>query len=393
MRLLRPWLWLPLLLVACAEAPPARPESVTNDAGAATAASAAPAGPYVVLPVEGKAIPLFGDERRVLQAKALDLIAAQGATVVKLDELDAFTTPEAACRATRTFDDRVRARYGRAPQVHVTASCAERPCTIVLAIVRPGEGDAAEPLDTFETRVDAPDSLAGWIAALDKLGPKSANSPALVLSARTGPATARAESVAAFGKWTTAPLPTLFDFGSCFEDGWTRGDTDAVRLAVDETGHPTRCEVEPDPRHPNGNRLGCYCNVARAAHFDAGDASRRLEVRVVNDPHPSVDVHGVHYLARLQALHASDGGLVGPHLERANPRLAACVAASASVVPALSHLRLDVDPMGVVTKVAMDGTNDAFRACCGASLRGTAMPCGRAGAYQVDAELAVGAQR
>ncbi len=382
-------------LLACAEAPPATtapaPAPTTP---APTGAAPAPSGPYVVLPVVGVDVPLFADERHALQAKAITLIAAQGATVAKLEELDALSVPEATCRAPRSFEDRARARWGRAPEVRVIASCEAKPCTVTLVIERPaGDGSPAEPMDRFDAKVDAPDTVAGWLAAMDKLGPPSGGIGALVGAATAGPPSARAISVAAFGKWDQAPLPTAFDFGACFEEGWVRGRADAVRVAVDGAGAATKCEVEPDPQHASPGRLDCLCKLATAKPFGAGDPSRRLEVRVANDLHGTVDVRGNHYAARFQSVRASDGGDALAQLEHAAPRIAACVAAAAAPVPPVSHLRLDVDATGNVTRVAMDGTNDAFRACCGATLRAAPLACGRSGPYHVDADLAVGTVR
>jgi hypothetical protein len=386
---------LGLAAASCADPLPPRTADPNGTAAPASStpdtAGTAPTGPYVVLPPVAIATPLFAADRAALQAKAIGLIAAQGAQVVKVEELAAFTTPEPTCRAPRTFEDRVRARFGRAPQVRVVASCEAKPCTITLILERPGPTNApAEPIDRFEANVDAPDTPAGWLAAMDKLGPPTSVAVLGLAQRRAGPPTARAESVATFGKWDGPVLPTAFDFGPCFEEGWVRGRADAVHVAVGDSGAATSCEVDPDPIHPTPARLQCLCRVATAKPFGAGDPNRRLDIRVTNDLHGTVDVRGAHYAARFQAVHASDDADVLPHLERASARIAACVAAAAAPVPPISHLRLDVDATGNVTRVAMDGANDAFRACCGATLRTAPLPCGRSGAYHVDAELAVG---
>lgn len=386
---------LGLAAFACTPPAPAASGATTSTAPDGTA----PAGPYVVMPVDAIAAPLLVDDRRALQAKVHALISAQGAAVTKPEEIDALAAPEPTCRAQRSLEDRVRARYGRVPQVRVLASCQSKPCTIGLAIERPPEGDGPwQTLDRFEAKVDAPETPAGWLAALDKLGPAPAAGDLALsggVSANVGPPTARAESVEAFGTWDAPPRPTLFDFGSCFENGWSAGGADAIRVVVGPDGAATKCEVEPERIHAHAAsaRTSCYCKVASAVKFAPAAAERRLEIRALNDPHATVDVRGVRYAARLQSIRASDGGAILPYVDAATSRLAACAAAAPIAQTISMRLRLDVDALGNVTMVAMDGTNDVLRACAGATLRSVALPCGRSGAYRIDGELVVWAQK
>lgn len=384
-----------LAAFACTPPTPAATSATTNDAPDA----AAPAGPYVVMPVVAVAAPLLVADRRALQAKVHALISAQGAAVTKPEEVDALAAPEPTCRAQRSLDDRVRARWGRVPQVRVMASCQSKPCTIALTIERPPEGDGPwQTMDRFEAKVDAPETPAGWLAALDKLGPATASGDLALsgaVSPNAGPPTARAESVEAFGTWDAPPRATLFDFGACFENGWSAGGADAIRMVVGPDGTATQCEVEAERIHAHaaGARTSCYCKVASAVKFPPASAERRLEIRAINDPHATVDLRGVKYAARLQSIRASDGGSVVPYVDAAVSRLAACAAAAPIAQTTSMRLRLDVDAVGNVTTVAMDGTNDVLRACAGATLRGVALPCGRNGAYRVDGELVVWAQK
>ncbi|CAN5152683.1 hypothetical protein BH09MYX1_BH09MYX1_20980 [soil metagenome] len=366
---------------------------VKPDAAATIAEPAASNEAYVIMPPTAVATPRLAEDRRALQARVLELIAAQGAKVVKLDELDPLSAPEPACRAPRTLADRVRARFGRAPEVRIDASCVQRPCTITLSIERPPEanGTAWETLDRFETHVDAPDSPADWIAALDKLGPGRATpGPVLDELRAVSPPTATAQSVASFGPLgDAAPRPTSFDFGSCFDDGLTQTRTDEVRLVVGNDGAASRCEVEETSAKLASPRAACLCTVARAVKFAPASAERRLDVTVTNDAHASVDLRGLRFAARLQSLRATDGGAIASQTQRASARLAACAAAAAITTPLTMHLRIDVDSVGMITRVAMDGTNDVLRACSGATLRATLLPCGRNGAYAIEGELVV----
>ena len=364
----------------------------------------APAGPYVLVPAAASYAPLFADELATLRKRVFDLVAKQGVPLAPLEEVDALVAVSQSgrmradgpvCAAPSALGDLILAKYGKVPQVQLRASCQDGACHVDLDIARPPEGDGAwEYLDRFVAPVEKPGTLEGWLAALDKLGPRPNDKGALLVGLRRADDhPVSIDAVAALGDWKEAPRRETFEPGQaaldkCYEAGWPTSGQDAIRLGLGADGAVLRCDVAAQDRRGSPARLACLCAAASGVRHASGAEGRRVEVRVTNAPRSGLDARGVHYAARFDSVTSSDHTEVRPQLGDGATAVSVCAAAMGLPAPVVVRVHLDVDPAGHVLGANTSATTDALRMCLIGNLRTFALPCARSGTpYSVEGVL------
>lgn len=376
----RPLLLLPLLAFACAT-----PNRAPTKAPAKR--------PLIVELPETHDVALFYGELEMLRRAVADFLrrrtelGVQPVPDLALEVVRGqLAKDRAECGAPSSRRALLDAQHPNAVYGDVTATCAERPCTLTVQLFGPPEeGSAARrQIARFRAEIADPSDANQWVNAVGALTPVPV--PPQPTRGVLEPIDASAPPVRIEGVGTARPWkvgPTKEDLAdaqgaldACHVQRGGIARPDRVSLEISPKGRVARCEGFSHLSNEGPERMKCLCQALSRVTFPPGPRGRRLQVRLLN--RPGSPRRGVHVLALMRDLKVPRGyGFAAANLEDHDGPLYACVPQDSPKMQAHLRLRLAVDGTGHVTGAEVVGGDapEALQACARAAATEIALPC------------------